>query len=125
VDGEFPDKLLELSAEKVNIAITERLRYDSRPKRPIDTTTILTQGVNHLAKNIDHWTRNINMRTKLLVIFYFVTLVPVGIISILFYQNSTKALEKEIGTTRVEMARQVENRLEWSKSSCGITTIKQ
>jgi two-component system sensor histidine kinase YesM len=68
--------------------------------------------MNHLAKNIDHWTRNINMRTKLLVIFYFVTLVPVGIISVLFYQNSTKALEKEIGTTTVEMARQVENRLE-------------
>lgn len=65
-----------------------------------------------LAKKMDYYARNIKIRPKLFTTFLLISLIPVLTISILHYNKSKKALEEEIGKYTIEIARQVENRLD-------------
>jgi two-component system sensor histidine kinase YesM len=68
--------------------------------------------MKRLADKIDFLMRNMNVRKKLLINFYIVSLTPLLIMSMLSYYSSAHELEKELGIYTIEITQQVENRLD-------------
>lgn len=51
------------------------------------------------------------MRTKLLISFFLISFIPLLLSTYLYYKQSTKAIEKELGDYTVEVSQQVAGNL--------------
>ena len=67
--------------------------------------------MNLLAGLLDRWTKHIKLRTKLLLTFYFISIVPLVMTAAFFYFTLTASLEEEVGASMVQTTRQVDERL--------------
>lgn len=67
--------------------------------------------IRRIVKTIDRFVGNLTVRMKLLMAFYLVSLIPVAVISVLYYDQANKSLENEIGLYTVEITKQVERSL--------------
>ncbi|TBL78993.1 cache domain-containing sensor histidine kinase [Paenibacillus thalictri] len=56
--------------------------------------------------------RNMNMKNKLLIVFFLIGLLPVLFFALIFYRQSTMAFEEELSKYTVEIAKQVGGRLD-------------
>ncbi|MCR8632976.1 cache domain-containing sensor histidine kinase [Paenibacillus radicis (ex Xue et al. 2023)] len=56
--------------------------------------------------------RNMNMKNKLLIVFFLIGLLPILFFALIFYRDSTKAFEVELSKYTVEIAKQVGERLD-------------
>jgi two-component system sensor histidine kinase YesM len=63
-------------------------------------------------KDMAGFFRNMNMRNKLLIVFFLIGLLPILFFALIFYRQSTQAFEGELGTYTVEITKQVGGRLD-------------
>ncbi|TMV50034.1 sensor histidine kinase [Paenibacillus mesophilus] len=56
--------------------------------------------------------RNMNVKNKLLLLFFLIGLIPVLFIALIFYRQSTRAFEEELSKYTVEIAKQAGGRLD-------------
>ncbi|MBD1380539.1 cache domain-containing protein [Metabacillus arenae] len=64
-----------------------------------------------LINRFDHWSRNIKIKPKLLITFYFVSFVPLLSSAIFFYFSSSEILKEELGEYMVGTTKQIDQRL--------------
>lgn len=67
--------------------------------------------MNRFVEQLDRWTNHIRLQPKLLITFYFISIVPLVITAAFFYLTLTQSLEDEVGTSMVQTTRQVEERI--------------
>ncbi len=67
--------------------------------------------MNPLVELLDRWTSRIKLRPRLLMTFYFISIVPLVITAAFFYLTLTQSLEEEVGASMVQTTRQVDERL--------------
>jgi two-component system, sensor histidine kinase YesM len=67
--------------------------------------------VNKLIEVLDGWTNHIRLRPKLMITFYFISIVPLVATAAFFYLTLTQSLEEEVGASMVQTTRQVDERM--------------
>ncbi|WP_159888342.1 cache domain-containing sensor histidine kinase [Paenibacillus puerhi] len=82
--------------------------------------------MNRAIEWLDQQTNNMKLRPKLMITFYFISIVPLVVTAAFFYLTLTQSLGEEVGASMVQTTRQVDERISsFTEETTHLTKIIQ